>query len=226
LKPRRSVNCSNPVAARSWSASSIDGSGLQQGGRIYPPPFFCTIMEPNQPPGPNPYSAPASAAENGTFSHQSSSGAWVRQVRVLAVLMCVQGALEFLFGIYFVVMGFVFPGLMNQQGLAPSGQLPAEQVETFSNVMFAFFVVAGLVVTFVGILRFVAGILGFHFRGRGLGIASHFLGLCSVVGIYCGLTAFALCLYGCLVYYNPNVRTAFRMRNEGQSVDEILAHFR
>ena len=48
-------------------------------------------------PGNNPYAAPTSTGKIGSVDHRPS-GAWVRQVRILAILMVVQGVLELLFG--------------------------------------------------------------------------------------------------------------------------------
>ena len=104
-------------------------------------------------------------------------------------------------------------------------QMPAEQIQTVSQIMFLVFIIGGVIVTLIGILRIAAGILGFNFRGRGLGITSHFLGLLTIFSFYCVVTALPLCIYGCLVYFNREVTSAFAMRREGQSVDEILRKF-
>lgn len=170
----------------------------------------------------NPYAAP-SAATGGGAARQRPSGVWVRQVRIVAILMCVQGALEFLFGLYFVAMGFLFPSMMAMQ--QQPNQISPQQAAFVTDIMFTFFVIGGGVVTLLGVLRFTAGILGFNFRSRGLGVASHFLGLLSLFSFYCIITGLPLCIYGCLIYFNPEVKTAFQMRGEGQSVDEILAQF-
>ena len=137
--------------------------------------------------------------------------------------MAIQGVLEFLFGLYFIGMGFFFPRMLAMQ--QQQNQMSPEQIETMSTVMFTIFFVGGIIVTLLGILRFVAGILGFNFRGRGLGIASHFLGLLSIFSIYCVITALPLCIYGCIVYFNREVTHAFQMKRDGQSSHEILSYF-
>ena len=65
----------------------------------------------------NPYAAPvtASVAGGGMPFVNRPSGTWVRQVRIVAILMAVQGVLELLFGLYFVGMGFLFPKMMALQ---------------------------------------------------------------------------------------------------------------
>ena len=173
----------------------------------------------------NPYAAPVAASLAGGSMPlvNRPSGKWVRQVRIVAILMAVQGVLELLYGLYFIAMGFFFPRMMAMQ---QQQQIPKEQLDTITTVTFYFFMVGGCVVTLVGILRFAAGILGFNFRGRGFGIASHFLGLLSIVGIYCVFTAMPLSIYGCIVYFNREVTMAFEMRKAGQSVNEILSQFR
>ena len=171
----------------------------------------------------NPYAAPVAAGGSPGYP-QRPSGTWVRQVRILAILMAVQGFLEFLFGLYFVGLGFFFPRFMAMQQ-AQQNQVPAEQAEQISSILFLVFLIAGCGITLLGILRIVAGILGFNFRGRGLGIASHFLGLLTVFSFYCVVTALPLCIYGCLVYFNREVSLAFRMRKEGQTPNQILTHF-
>ena len=57
-------------------------------------------------PEENPYAAPVASSGSSTYVHRAS-GTWVKQVRIVAILMAVQGALEFLFGLYFVAMGFI-----------------------------------------------------------------------------------------------------------------------
>ena len=167
----------------------------------------------------NPYSAPAASgtAEN---HYGRLPGKWVRQVRVVATLMIVQGVFEFVYGLYLFGMGFWFPKMMAvQQGAGPPMPPEAEQFMTL------YFVISGGFCLLVGLFRIFAGILGFNFKAQMLGIVSHFLGLLLIVSCYCVLTGVPLAIYGCLVYFNREVTFAFQLRSQGQSVPEIIAKF-
>jgi len=82
---------------------------------------------------------------------------------------------------------------------------------------------AGLLIS--GLVRIVAGIQNFRFRGRVLGIVSFCLGLVSMLGCYCAPTSIALLVYGLMVYLNPAVVAAFDMGAQGMGGNAILANF-
>lgn len=166
----------------------------------------------------NPYSATHLSQDN----RRPSSGKLVPQVRIVAILMIVQAVLELLFGAYYVVLGIAMPAIMANQ----PNQMPAEQQEMFNTYFLGFFLVAGGCTIIISLLRLVAGILGITYRGRILGIVSHIGGFLIIVTCYCFPTAIALGIYGCIIYFNGDVAQAFKLRSEGYTSEQVLAHFK
>ncbi len=180
----------------------------------------------------NPYSAPA------TFDphHQGpmlggGSGAYVRQVKPLCICMIIQGSLEILVGIGYIVMAFAMPAMIfNQQAMAgpaggPPGPIQAEQLEMVKMVLWITYGGGGGIAITAGILRVVAGIRGLFYRNHTLGIVSHFFGMLNLMTCYCIPTSFGLCIWGCIVYFNFDVKQAFKLGKSGHTTAEIEAQF-
>ena len=125
----------------------------------------------------------------------------VRQVQVLATAQIVEGSLELMGGLIF--------------GLSPGGTGSAELWIAMS--------LAGLAVALIGLLRIVAGVLTFSFRGRAFGMATLAVGLLSGLTCCCLPTSLALCVYGFVVYMSADVQRAFAQRAAGASVEDVLA---
>ena len=168
----------------------------------------------------NPFSNPEQSQRVEQQGYRQGYSKLVPQVRIVAILMIVQAVLEFLIGIYFVVMGFAWPTMMANQ----PNQMPAEQ-EFVNKYLFAIFLILGGCAIVIAILRLVAGILGVSYRGRTLGIVSHISGFLMLVTCYCFPTAIGLGIYGCIVYFNSDVAQAFTMRSNGYTSEQVLAHF-
>jgi hypothetical protein len=145
----------------------------------------------------------------------------VSQIRVVAILNCVQGGLEVLVGLMLVVMAFVIPSLIAAQQAGQPGGPPAG----FEWVMIGTYGVMGGGLLIAGSLRLYAGIQNFRFRARTLGIVSLSVGLLSMLGCYCAPTSIAVFIYGLIVYLNPAVKAAFDMGQQGMNADQILASF-
>lgn len=155
---------------------------------------------------------------------QNTGFGWVQQVRVVAILNCVQGGLECLMGTFLAGMAVFFtimiqternkPGFGN--GTAPPGM---------EWIMGGVYGVIGAVVLIAGILRIYAGLQNFRYRKRVLGIVSLVCGLASMIGCYCAPTSIALLIYGLIVYLNPAVQAAFEMGDKGTPADGILSSF-
>ncbi len=77
----------------------------------------------------------------------------------------------------------------------------------------------------LAIAQIVAGALNFGFRGRMLGITTLLLGIASALTCYCAFTGIPLTIYGLIIYFNPAVAEAFRLRKSGLSKQEVLAQF-
>lgn len=165
----------------------------------------------------NPYATPVEVQSYvPTPFPNGAGGAYIRQVKPLCICMIIQGTLETLMGTGFILMGIVVPAMiqMNQRG--------PQQVQTILILVYS---VMGLIALVVGVLRIVAGIRGLYFRGYVLGITTHFLGMLNFATLYCLPTSLALCIWGCMVHFNPEVKYAFRMGAEGQDANEIEAGF-
>ena len=180
----------------------------------------------------NPYSTPATYAPN----HQGpmpggGSGAYVRQVKPLCICMIIQGALEILVGIGYIVMAFAMPAMiLNQQGVVgpaggPPGPVQAEQLEFVKMILWLTCGGGGGIAISAGILRVVAGVRGLFFRSHSLGIVSHIFGMLNLMTCYCIPTSFGLCIWGCIVYFNFDVKQAFKLGKSGHTTAEIEAQF-
>lgn len=151
----------------------------------------------------------------------------VSQVRVVAILMMIQGVFELLFAIYLGVFGLFFGGMMGQMmredpNFQRGGGPPPEFVEAMMTYMPVAMGVGGLL---AGILHCYAGYRNFQFSSRTLGIVALVSGLLTISTFYCCPTAFALFIYGLIIYMNDQVAKAFEMTAEGYPPDAILATF-
>ena len=172
----------------------------------------------------NPYQSPEVdprlAADPTAYRAPSPNDfGWIKQVRVFAILNAVEGALELPMGLFVFGMAFFIPAMLRQQA---EGQAQAIELSKFLTIWYA--VIGGLLMA-SSILRIVAAIRSFDFKGRALGIASVAFGLAAVFGVYCAPTAVGLLVYGLMVYLNPAVAAAFRMRASGMSVGQIYVAF-
>lgn len=180
----------------------------------------------------NPYEVSQSAdnpfAGDATGGGISSTGpGMVNHVRVVAILMMVQGTLALLTGGYYLVIGLVMPSMMeaaleadpNMQG--PNGPSP----EQFTQIMTITIICMGVPALIGGLLQIIAGILSYQFKGRGLTLASLMIGCLACSTMYCAPTAVAMTIYGLVVHFNQQVREAFAMRAKGSTTDQILSRF-
>lgn len=172
----------------------------------------------------NPYQSPQAplSSSDATDPFQRRPGL-VHHVRVVAILMIVQGALEVLatvgLGAMAVFMPIVFQHVQNQPAVAVANQ-PAIWIVP---LVYGGMAVAALI---PGVLHLVAGLKNYRFRGRTLGFVALACGMVTVLTCYCLPTAVALSVYGLIVYLNQEVSEAFRMGEAGREPAEILATFR
>ena len=151
----------------------------------------------------------------------------VGHIRVVAILMLVQGVLELLMAIYYVIFGILFGGMFGEAMMEhpdfQRGQAPPP--EFMSAIMMGVPIVMGLVGFVVGVLHVYAGYRNFLFQNRTLGIIALVGGLASIMTIYCCPTSFMLFIYGAIVYLNESVAKAFAMAAQGYPADAILFTF-
>ncbi len=144
----------------------------------------------------------------------------VRHVRVVAILMIVQGALELLAALglgAMAVLILVMSRQVQNQGGVPNGP----------ELWIATLIYGGMaaVALVSGVLHLAAGLRNYRFRGRTLGIVALACGILTVVTCCCLPTAVALGVYGLIVYLNPEASEAFRMGEAGHGPAEIVTTF-
>lgn len=121
-------------------------------------------------------------------------------------------------GLY-CLMGVLFVSAASKVPANGAGARPE------SAVMIATFAVMGLPAMMGGILQIVAGVRGYQFRSRTLGVLALSANLLSCLTIYCAPSAIGISVYGLIVFLNPRVAQAFTMRDQGYTPEQILAHF-
>lgn len=176
----------------------------------------------------NPYRAPQvgpamPAATSAPMPPPQPPGL-VSHVRIVAVLMMVQGVLAACFGLFYCSIGFVIPVFMEVAG-RKDPNFNAGNDQKMVWLFTALYVALGAPTMAAGILGIVAGIKGYGFRGRTLSIAALVTGIISIATCYCGPTAIALAVYGLIVLLNQEVTQAFQMRQQGYSSEQVLATF-
>jgi hypothetical protein len=176
----------------------------------------------------SPYYEPEKVADPSRTLPQPQQPGLVGQVRIVAVLMIVQGVLELITGAFLIVMSFLAGTVMkdvfaNNPNIPPEGKGPSPEV--MSNILFGTYAIMGISGLLLGVLHVFAGYRNFDFRGRALGIVGATAGLAAAVTCYCLPTGLALCIYGLIVYLNQSVEMAFRTRSEGYPSEAILVTF-
>lgn len=178
----------------------------------------------------NPYEAPNDAVPttSGTLElPPPQEPGMVGQVRIVSILMMVQGGLDLLAGLGLIGMG-VFMGVAMRQGILENPQMQqgnGPSPEVMADVISWVYAGLGVVLLIIGTLTAYAGYRNWKFKGRTLGIVAFVAGLGTIFTCYCAPTSLALCIYGMIVYLNAPVATAFRMGEEGFSGDEITMTF-
>ena len=175
----------------------------------------------------NPYQTPAFDPKQfqdqpGYVGGSASDFGWVRQVRTFAILNAVQGMLEIPMGLFTIGMSVLFPTLIrtNQQPNADPAQVAAD--ESTMWFLAGLYLAIGIPVLISGILRIVAGVQNYRFKGRTLSLVSIIVGMATLFSCYCAPTAMGLLVYGLILHLNPAVSAAFKLGRKGHSADQIL----
>jgi hypothetical protein len=146
----------------------------------------------------NPYQSPEEPS--GPFARTMPEGFFprpaglVRHVRVVAILMIVQGAFELGMAVLLSVFAVIMPQMMAEATTMRSqDSLPPDM---FFRVMT--FTYGGMAVaTFVAaLLHVIASVRNFRFRGKVFGIVAMACGVLSALSCYCLPTAVGLGVYG------------------------------
>jgi hypothetical protein len=169
----------------------------------------------------NPYQSPHEA--QGVPFAEGGSGGLGHHIRIVAILMMVQGGLELLMGAMLLFMGGMLPSVFSAMPAPPANQgqpagPPPAMVGTIIGVVY---LVLGAVLLIAAVLKLVAGWRNFWFRGRVMGIIALTSGLGTVITCYCFPTALALFVYGLIVYLNPQSARWFALGDQGASPETI-----
>lgn len=175
----------------------------------------------------NPYQSPEAAAfQPSAAALGALQAGMLNQVRVVSILMIVQGSLCVLMGglllIGSLVLGPVLQADLGRQ--APGGgPKPPFDPAYAPMIVVAIYGTMGLAGLIPGGLLIYAGIRNYGFRGWTLGVTALSLGLASMVTCYCLPTSVALAVYGLIVYMNPSVKRGFELVAEGWSPEQVVA---
>jgi hypothetical protein len=179
----------------------------------------------------NPYESPTmqqlvSGNEPGPLPPPSEPGL-AGHIRIVAVLMMVQGFFEVVFGGMLTIMAFVFPTFLAAV-MAADPQVQKEGApdpEAAAQMMMVVYLVMGLAGVVPGLLHIAAGLRNLLYKGRTFGMIALGVGLATVPTFLCLPTAILVGIYGLLVYLNTSSVKAFHMGEEGYSGEAIYATF-
>ncbi len=140
-----------------------------------------------------------------------------RQIKIVAILLMVEGGLESLMGIFLCVMGPVMMAILNSAPPPSSGSAPPP--EWLGGI----YIAMGVATLLGGVIKVIGGIRNVSFKGRTLGFIALGSGILSFASCYCIPFALGLGIYGIIVYVNEKSAQAFQMGESGMPPDQILA---
>lgn len=170
----------------------------------------------------------ANEPPQNTFADVASTQAAPRSrlvghVRIFAILCVIQAGAELLMGGGLIFLGVLMPDFMRLGSQTPNPPAANPGMEAMGTMILVMYVAMGAVISIVALLRIIAALRNFQFRGRVLGFVSMGTGMLTIVGVYCFPTALGLLIYGLIIFLDPAVAAAFKARAAGASVDDVLA---
>jgi hypothetical protein len=138
----------------------------------------------------------------------------VGQVKVVGILMMVNGVLVILMGVYCAAQWPVMMAVGG--GPPPGGGGPPPWI--FAVIYGAI----GLVVIASGLLNVVAGFRVLSFRNRVLAIVALFSNIIPMFTCWCILNALGMMIYGLIVLLHTDVGRAFEMVSHGATPEEVI----
>jgi hypothetical protein len=144
----------------------------------------------------------------------------VSHVKIVSILMIVNGALATLLGAFYAVMG---PFVVTMMQAERRHTDPDEKM--VMQIIGYVYPAIGIPTVIAGILTLVAGIRTLWFRGRILALVALFLNVFPMCTLYCAPTSLGLLVYGLIVFFNADVARAFRMAADGMPAGRIEARF-
>jgi hypothetical protein len=143
-------------------------------------------------------------------------------IKIVAILLIVQGALEVVMGAFFTILGPVMFGLIKWSATKTAASSPTPD-DLAAGIVSGIYLLMGLPVLAIGIFRIIAGIRNLSYRGRVMGMVALAVGAISVMTCYCLPTSIGLMVYGLVAYLDPQSQRAFALGEQGRPADEILA---
>lgn len=174
----------------------------------------------------NPFSSPAPSyglAQPGHDKRQPGLG-YVRQIPILGIVTIVQGVLLALMALictgYGIFFAFFFEEIIPEADRAQM-QAGAPPLEIIGAIAIGI----GVFIFIISALNFIAGIRALRYRGRRFIIVTWFLGLIASLTMYCAPTSIGLAIWGLIVFFNPAVKSAFDMVENGMDKKEVERQF-
>ena len=141
-----------------------------------------------------------------------------RQIKIVAILLMIEGGLEIVMGGVYCILGPVMMAFMRSAPPPSSGAAPPPP-EMFG----AIYIAMGVATILGGILKVVGGVRNVSLKSRVLGFIALGSGLLSFASCYCIPTALGLGIYGIIVYVNQKSAEAFAMAESGMPPDQVFA---
>jgi hypothetical protein len=142
----------------------------------------------------------------------------VGQVKIVGILMMVNGLTVAIMGAVYVGLGFFMNAAMPAPPAAAGGGFPAELFLIIYGAL-------GSVTFIVGIFNVVAGYRVMTVRNRVLGLVALFSNILALMTGYCAVTAIGMMVYGLIVMFQPDVGRAFEMVARGATPEEAVRRF-
>ena len=138
----------------------------------------------------------------------------VGQVKIVGILMMVNGMTVALMGALYAAMGPMMMAFAPPPGPGGGG-LPPE-------IFLIIYGTIGGAVLVVGLLNVIAGYRVMTMRNRVLGLVALFTNVVTLMTCYCAPTAIAMMVYGLIVLFQPDVSRAFEMVARGATPEEAV----
>lgn len=140
----------------------------------------------------------------------------VGQVKVVGILMMVNGGILILAGALLIAMGSLFTAVL--PAAPPGGGPPA-------TLFLIIYGVIGAIAAAVGVVNAIAGYRVMTMRSRLFGLIALFSNVGALITFYCAPTAIGMMVYGLIVLFNRDVVDAFEFVRRGGSPDEAVRRF-
>jgi hypothetical protein len=146
----------------------------------------------------------------------------VGQVKIVAILMLVQGGLAALAALFRIIQGLIF---MISPSVPPSGPGgPEVSPALVGGIGGGGVMCIGFLALIAGALDIFGGLKALKFQNRNLVLAALFANLLAFCGCFC-ITPLGLMIYGLIVMFNAQVIEAFQLGDQGTPPDQIVARF-